>query len=1475
MKRLNASLAKIDSHTRSLIDPATARRLIALTGDAGIRVLEELAISLEQQRPIVPPLRPHLTESGDDPSRYGWLTLGGKSYRPDTEISYDAIDDMMRSAQVVFALAIKQAAIRSVLRNERSWKVRCDDEKIAEVVRGIMARTFRRSSHELMTYIPYGSAFFEKEWAYEPGPHWGISGKEGKFYGLDLHAIHPRSINRIEYRNKGRVFNGFVQNRTNGGEIVVRPDNALILTHGKMWRNLWGTPAMDIIYPYWFWLEVTMRAFMRYLERTGTPVTIVYAPMQGKITGSDGNEYDSIAYAMLQATYIANSNAAAFPSDVDPETGQKLWDVSYLADSNRGDQFVVAIERLCTMMTRGLVIGDRTASQEGAVGSFAMSQVHYNVTQQHNEWLLDELLRQINDYVVEQIVRYNGTSNTPPALIETEGLDPEEKNRLFNLLNTMGNQAGGEALKQIDWEAICDINNIPTLTQEQVDELYERELERTKERNEALAATAGPQGTPPGGEKPEGPKKSVTQEPVKNSVEWLQYQLSQGAMVPAIISKDIAEQIEDYGRNRPFVVSLFNPYHDEMGRFAPKPGSSGISYSEIGAAADKIVDHGFAGEVKEWAKEHKRELIAAGIIVGVVGATVGLVALDVHLRNSASAPNGVLTHVLKGSDYTLNIKTFAPRGKSALDAVSPKASAQGVKLIHDAFNSVRENGVKITGERNIILHPKPAALPYKAWVENRWRNAFVPLKNIRSTKNIQINSEAASQLFSGNISSPAELRYILQHEMVHARDRAVKGIVQNSVIEEGLADYIGMKGARSAFPDFKGKYVYPQSVARVLSIAENMSNRLGIGMSEAIARMLGLRRQAASLKRFLEFSEQDTIKLFNPYHDELGRFAPKPGGAGAVSEKAEPFAPKGADIAVGAARIGFVGKVVATIAEVAEGVVADEYKPALSAGKRIGNLVASAGGTLSAASWAAVHGRLAVVHTKDFFDQVRIQLTYKGKNKKARWDRAKDLFNHARKAVGFAAISSLDAAKAIVAGSMFYSSTTGKRVFVDDIVDKLKSIEPLAGIVDFGWAGNMASLFGLGSMMMEDQGVEVFNLVQDLSTIAVACEVASGNNLDLDVLFMDLDKDQIDVLEKSLIHFFAGLSAYSTSLSWEEGIALFNPYHDELGRFAEKPGGAVSDLALAGDIALRPNEKERLQKNISALGETLGHVSGTYKGKVHPLTNMDDWVKMKGFRAIYVAGAANPESGDIYINPVLTASLAGRRSRFLTMGVSDTRVLADSTIVHEMLHTRNRKSGTTNPGMMEEGCTEILTLAAMKRSGTSMGEIYRTRAYSEAVFSLAKEARTRYPKSPNDAIKFIGDLHHQGITDDTVGLAFGGKYASDGRVRKLGGNIANCNGNWRDLVWLFGEDESFKLEEDQKDGDAVSGIYQKLLDGDFAAVVEEMEKELTPEIIRVVGEFIEKSDDRTAQELIAEIQKSDKLREIYAADTEPVPVPES
>jgi hypothetical protein len=154
-------------------------------------------------------------------------------------------------------------------------------------------------------------------------------------------------------------------------------------------------------------------------------------------------------------------------------------------------------------------------------------------------------------------------------MVETEGLDPEEKTRLFNLLNTMGNQAGGEALKKIDWEAICSINNIPTLTQEQVDELYERELERTKERNEALAATAGPQGTPPGGEKPEGPKKSVTQEGgIKNSVEWMQYQLESGAMVPAIISRDIAEQIEDYGAARPFVISMQVAEEDNLERIA-------------------------------------------------------------------------------------------------------------------------------------------------------------------------------------------------------------------------------------------------------------------------------------------------------------------------------------------------------------------------------------------------------------------------------------------------------------------------------------------------------------------------------------------------------------------------------------------------------------------------------------------------------------------------------------------------------------------------------------------------------------------------------------------------------------------------------------------------------------------------------------------------------------------------------------------
>lgn len=543
-------------------------------GDGGAPIIEELALTLQEEKGFAaPPLNKTLTIGGENEGLYGIVRRGGKVYRPYDSLSFDTIDDMMKNGQVMFAYLIKVASIYSVLRNERSWMVKCKDEKMTEIVRGIMSRVFDRYAQEFMTCIPYGVAFFEKQWSYEDAAFWDIDGPTGKFYGYSkLLSMHPRTIDHIKYTRAGG-FDGFVQNQagsitagrpvsiidgSTASQQPVPPDLAFVLTYDKRFRNLWGNSAFDVAYSYWFWYEIALRSFMRYLERSGTPVVICEAPARGKTFTPDGSTMDNMKYAFLVAGYAAKSNAIALPSDRDQETGQPLWNLRYLTDDKRGDQFIKALELFATLITRALVVGDRAAMQTGQTGSYAESRSHMIATQLHNELMLGGILRQANDYLVTPIVKYNSTTATTPyATIETEGLDPEEKDRLFSFLNTAGNQAGTDAMSIIDWEQIYRVSNIPTLSKEEAEEKYQEQLKKTKEKAEMFQSVQGePQkGLPPKDKPPKGPQPPKD-ETVRGSLDFLLYQISSGATIPLAVTQQQAIEIADRFKQRPTVFDM-------------------------------------------------------------------------------------------------------------------------------------------------------------------------------------------------------------------------------------------------------------------------------------------------------------------------------------------------------------------------------------------------------------------------------------------------------------------------------------------------------------------------------------------------------------------------------------------------------------------------------------------------------------------------------------------------------------------------------------------------------------------------------------------------------------------------------------------------------------------------------------------------------------------------------------------------------
>ena len=506
-------------------------------GDAAKVVMNdarELVVELEATP--APPTEGR-TEGGYPPGEayvIGHLALG--DYRPEDSLSFPTIELMKQNGQVMFATMLKKAPVRTVFRNSNSWRIDSREKSFAERVTANMELIFPSIIDDIMTCMEYGVAFGEMRWHNIKPEQIGLHGN-ARFTALRaIDFCYPETIQKINRDSKYK-FNGFQQKTTRNGYYDVPRDQALVVTYDKVFRNMWGRSYYRPMHVAWYWYEIVWRCFLRFLERQATPVVRVKAPQRSQVELKDGTIVSAMDHALVLAADIAKSNSVAVPSDVDADSGKPLWELDYLASENRSSIFINALEVLGTQILRAGLLADRVATQESATGSYNIASVHYIMTRLDDERILDALLGQLNEFLFPKFSLYNYGANGPSLLMKTEGLDIEEKQRIFQLLLKMAD-AKHPDLQRIDIARTLDIENVPMMSDEEFKKFKEEQQKEAEEKvkMQQAAMAAKPKGTP-------FPEKGDKQQALENLVH-VQVALSSGSKVPVYVTTDALEQLE-------------------------------------------------------------------------------------------------------------------------------------------------------------------------------------------------------------------------------------------------------------------------------------------------------------------------------------------------------------------------------------------------------------------------------------------------------------------------------------------------------------------------------------------------------------------------------------------------------------------------------------------------------------------------------------------------------------------------------------------------------------------------------------------------------------------------------------------------------------------------------------------------------------------------------------------------------------------
>lgn len=417
---------------------------------------------------------------------YWYSRYDGAEKRPADKLSFEIIERMRKSGVCMFVLEMKRSDIMKLFLNNRKYRLSGGSKNMRRVaeanVKSIMPKMADEFTYSAMIY---GTSMAELTAVNKTEKQLGIenSPTPNKVWTVfkTPSFVKPTSIKEIR-RTVNGDFNGFVQYTkysTDKKDIVVPVDQALVVPYQSHFKNLWGESFFTLLYPYWFWFEVTLRSMIRYLERSATPVAIGRAP-NNKPTRIPGTKtmVDSMVYMRSVLEDIAKTAGAILPSTVDRDSSKYEWDVQYLSTNQSSVNFIEALNFFIEMMFRSAGSADRSYTQSsGGVGSYSIGEIHREATQSHTELILVSFLHYINEYFISKYSILNEGMNSIPLKLETVGISYEEKDIMTKVLSTAGNTtATEEFFISVDWKSFAEQVGIPTLSKEESIRLKEELL---------------------------------------------------------------------------------------------------------------------------------------------------------------------------------------------------------------------------------------------------------------------------------------------------------------------------------------------------------------------------------------------------------------------------------------------------------------------------------------------------------------------------------------------------------------------------------------------------------------------------------------------------------------------------------------------------------------------------------------------------------------------------------------------------------------------------------------------------------------------------------------------------------------------------------------------------------------------------------------------------------------------------------------
>jgi len=271
-------------------------------------------------------------------------------------------------------------------------------------------------------------------------------------------------------------FNGFVQYPGQAYQQLVPSKYAFWYANQIEDGNLYGRTMLKAAYKPWYFSEIIHLFANRYYERFGEPAVITRGPATETVKDVNGTAVDAVASMKAAGEGIKNHTVIGVPSDRD-ESGNYLFDISYLESQMRGVDFDTYLKRLDMEKSRAIFVPDLLLGT-GRVGSFELGKEHKATFITGLMGMMDDFSEYIDKYIIPQLVEYNfGTGTEKPEFAYL----PLTKTSEDSLVAIIQNFVSGNP-EILDVNKLASKLGVPLKDAKEVTEIIDKNMQIKQER---------------------------------------------------------------------------------------------------------------------------------------------------------------------------------------------------------------------------------------------------------------------------------------------------------------------------------------------------------------------------------------------------------------------------------------------------------------------------------------------------------------------------------------------------------------------------------------------------------------------------------------------------------------------------------------------------------------------------------------------------------------------------------------------------------------------------------------------------------------------------------------------------------------------------------------------------------------------------------------------------------------------------------